>query len=152
MKITIAAVGKMKSATMREMYESYRGRISWDVALKEVEEKRQLPVEQLKQKEGELLLKAAPKPSFKIAMDEKGRQLGSYEFADMLEKWQGGGQNRLTFLFGGADGLGRNVLDVANFRFSLGHMTWPHMMARVMLMEQLYRAYSIVNSHPYHRG
>lgn len=86
-----------------------------------------------------------------IALDERGRQWTSREFAERLAAWRDAGAPALAFAIGGADGLGEAVTSGADWIMSLGAMTWPHLLARVMLLEQLYRAQQILAGHPYHR-
>src|SRR5690606_18149242 len=99
----------------------------------------------------ELLLKAAPPGALIVALDERGRALDSAGFAAQLARWRDAGRD-LAFLIGGADGLDDEVRAKAGFLLSLGPMTWPHQLARVLLAEQLWRAYSILSGHPYHRA
>jgi len=87
-----------------------------------------------------------------VALDERGTVEASEKFAARVGRWRDGGTRTLSFIIGGADGHGERVLKKANHRLSLGAMTWPHMLVRGMLMEQLYRAHSILTNHPYHRA
>ncbi len=102
--------------------------------------------------EADLLRKASADARPFIALDERGRTLSSPEFANQLAKWRDAGQPEACFLIGGADGLAPGLRDAAEFKLSLGKMVWPHMLARVMLTEQLYRAASILAGAPYHRS
>lgn len=86
-----------------------------------------------------------------IALDEGGKPLSSREFADQLAGWQRQGSSSFAFVIGGADGLADAVLKKAHLRWSFGRVTWPHMLVRALLAEQLYRAYSLLTNHPYHR-
>lgn len=97
------------------------------------------------------LLSATPARAFVVALDPAGEAPDSARFARLLERWLGFG-HPVCFLIGGADGLPASVLQRADARLSLGAMTWPHKLARVMLAEQLYRARTIASGHPYHRG
>ena len=101
--------------------------------------------------EAELLSKASAGARPIIAMDERGQALTSPEFAKRLAAWRDAGDPEACFLIGGADGLARELREGADFTLSLGKMVWPHMLARVMLVEQLYRAASILAGSPYHR-
>ncbi len=150
MKIRIIAVGKWKSATEREIFNDYMGRIRWNVELKEVEEKRKLPAEKLKEAETELLLKAAGNSKI-ILLDEKGKHYSTREFAGLIEKVGEQTSDGIAFLIGGADGHSEAIKKRADYIISLGNMTWPHLLVRCMLAEQLYRVWSIKNNHPYHR-
>jgi 23S rRNA (pseudouridine1915-N3)-methyltransferase len=86
-----------------------------------------------------------------IALDEKGKTLTSEAFARHIARWRDGGVQDLAFVIGGAEGLDKQVTKHADTVLSLGPMTWPHLLARVLLAEQLYRAYAILTGHPYHR-
>lgn len=86
-----------------------------------------------------------------VALDERGQAWTSRAFADRLAAWRDAGAPGLAFAIGGADGLGGAVIERADAVLSLGAMTWPHFLARVMLLEQLYRAQQILAGHPYHR-
>lgn len=152
MKITIAAVGKLKiSSPYADLAVLYKKRLPWTVEIKEVEEKKPLPPEQLKEKEAQLLLDAIPAGAKIILLDEKGKSLTSKAFASLLANWQEKGEHTVAFLVGGAAGHGTIAKERADFMLSLGEMTWPHMLARVMLMEQLYRSYTMLGGHPYHK-
>ena len=155
MRITIIAVGKWKAGPERELYEEYVRRLNGPVTLKEVEEHRKVPPAQLMAREGELLLAALPKASsglFVVALDQRGKGLSSEELANQLRQWRERGIDDLAFLIGGAEGLSTSVRQRAGFLLSFGAMTWPHLLVRTMLAEQLYRAQSIQAGHPYHRA
>ncbi len=152
MRIQVIAVGRARRGAARDLYEDYAGRLAWKISLREVEEKRKLAADALKASEGALLLGAVPKGAVVVALDAGGQALSSGALAKRLEGWRDNGAADLAFLIGGADGLGGGVLERADFRLSLGPMTWPHMLVRAMLAEQLYRAQSILSGHPYHRG
>ena len=121
------------------------------VTLVEVEEKRRLSGAELKQREAELILAAAPPGARLVALDERGALWSSRQFADRLAGWRDSGTGALAFAIGGAGGLGRGVAERADAVLSLGPMTWPHLLARSLLLEQLYRAQQILAGHPYHR-
>ncbi len=101
--------------------------------------------------EADLLLRAAPKGSLLVAMDERGKVMTSPDFAKKLGGWRDMGRQDLAILIGGADGLDPALRTQADFLLSFGKMVWPHMLARVMLSEQLFRAASILSGSPYHR-
>lgn len=152
MRITIAAVGKLKpSSPYAELISIFEKRIPWGLEIKEVEEKKSLPPEQLKEREAELLLSIIPPSAKIILLDEKGKTLNSKAFATLLENWQERGEHTLAFLIGGAAGHGNKAHKRADFILSLGEMTWPHMLVRGLLVEQLYRSYTILSGHPYHK-
>lgn len=122
------------------------------IAIVELEEKRRLPPVALREREAELILAALPVGARLVALDEGGAAWTSREFAARLAAWRDGGASALAFAIGGAEGLGQRVIERADAVLSLGAMTWPHLLARGMLLEQLYRAQQIVAGHPYHRA
>jgi 23S rRNA (pseudouridine1915-N3)-methyltransferase len=125
--------------------------LPWKLEIKELELKNNLSGEVLKSKEAEILLKAVPSSAKIIALDEKGKNLSSPEFAKSIENFGSSGNSHLAFIIGGADGLSDDVKKRADLILSFGKMTFPHMMIRAFLSEQIYRAYTIINNHPYHR-
>ena len=152
MKLTIAAVGRAGRGPERDLYEHYVGRIRWPLTLREVEEKKKLPPAQLIAREGELLLDAVPTKSTLVALDRRGKVLDSEAFAGRLGHWRDDGIGDVAFLIGGADGHGEPLLKKAGLILSFGAMTWPHLLARAMLAEQIYRAQQLLAGHPYHRA
>jgi 23S rRNA (pseudouridine1915-N3)-methyltransferase len=151
MRIIIAAVGRLRDQPSRAMYDSYAGRVNWPVVLREVELKRQLPVDQAKAEEARLLLDAIGPGATLVALDERGADWSSAELARLIGLWRDDGVAEIAFAVGGADGHGPALLDRAVARLAFGRMTWPHRLARVMLMEQIFRAQQILAGHPYHR-
>lgn len=147
----LVAVGRMKAGPERTLFDHYAARLTPPPELREVEEKRNLPPERMKPREAELLLGAIPQGARIIALDERGKSLGSQEFAQLLGEWRDEGVRDVAFVIGGADGLGRAVLDQASLVLSFGKMTWPHMLVRGLVAEQLFRANAILSGHPYHR-
>ena len=152
MRITIAAVGRLRDATLRVPYDDYAGRLGWPIALKEVEEKRKLSGPERMASESRLLAEVLPDKAVVVALDPRGKTLTSEDFAAQLGRWQDDGVADLGFVIGGADGLAPEWRRNARLVLSLGAMTWPHMLVRVMLAEQLFRAQSILSGHPYHRA
>jgi 23S rRNA (pseudouridine1915-N3)-methyltransferase len=150
MRLTIIAVGRHKAGPLKALQEFYAERIRWPLTIREVEERRKLPPAELKAREGELILGALPKDAGLIALDGRGKSLSSSDFANRLATWRDADAN-LAFVIGGADGLTDAVLNQATLTLSLGAMTWPHLLVRGMLLEQLYRAQQILAGHPYHR-
>ena len=133
------------------MQALYAGRIVPPVTIVELEEKRRLPPAELKAREAELILGALPGGARLVALDRSGAAWTSPEFASRLATWRDGGASALAFAIGGAEGLAPAVIERADAVMSLGKMTWPHFLARCMLLEQLYRAQQILAGHPYHR-
>jgi 23S rRNA (pseudouridine1915-N3)-methyltransferase len=150
-RVTIIAVGRLRRGPEQALAEHYRERIAWPVDIREVEERRKLPPAELKRREAALIEAALPDRAVLVALDERGRELSSRDFAARIERWRDGGVADLAFAIGGADGLEEAIRSRARLVLSLGMMTWPHFMARGMLLEQLYRAQQILAGHPYHR-
>lgn len=144
MNIHIIAVGRMKNSAEHDLMNTYLKRCPWNIKIVEVEEKRPLKGNERMAREGELLLKAIPEGATVIALDERGKQLRSTSFANKIRGWQDQGIANLVFLIGGADGYDEKVKNRAQSLISFGDMTWPHMMVRAMLCEQLYRASTIL--------
>jgi 23S rRNA (pseudouridine1915-N3)-methyltransferase len=136
---------------LKELQALYARRIVAPPTIVELEERRRLPTAALKAREAELILGALPPGSLLVALDQRGAAWSSRDLADGIAGWRDGGVPELAFAIGGADGLGSAVLDRARAMLSLGPMTWPHLLARGMLLEQLYRAQQILAGHPYHR-
>ncbi len=153
--MTLIAVGRAKPGPHRDLFEHYAERLGHGLLgglrLKEVEERRPLPPQELKRCEAELLLGARPKGARLVALDERGKTLASGDFAALLGRWRDDGVGDLAFAIGGADGLDASVREAAALTLALGPMTWPHLLTRALLAEQLYRAQSILTGHPYHR-
>ena len=110
-----------------------------------------MPPAQLKSREAELILAALPAGARLVALDSAGRSWSSRQLAERLVEWADRGTGAVAFAVGGAEGLGTAVLQRADAVLSLGAMTWPHLLVRTMLLEQLYRAQQIQAGHPYHR-
>ena len=151
MRILIAAVGRAGRGPVRAQFDDYAKRLKPPLELSEVEERRPLPAAALKAREAELLLGAVPPGALLIALDGRGKVLSSEDLALQLAAWRERAPKALCFVIGGADGLDDSLLGRADFVLSLGPMTWPHLLVRVMLAEQLYRASAILAGHPYHR-
>jgi 23S rRNA (pseudouridine1915-N3)-methyltransferase len=149
MRIVITAIGKLRKGPEQQIFDNYVKRLPWTVTVRDFAE----PSGQDRQaREGERLLKAVPAGARIVALDERGAALDSMGFAERLRGWRDGGVGDLAFLIGGADGHGPKVRERADVLLSLGPMTWPHLLVRAMLAEQLYRASSILAGHPYHRA
>ena len=151
MRISVIAVGRLKSGPEAALVQQYAGRLTWPVTIREVEEKKKLPPAALRKREADLLLSSCAASSVVIALDEKGTQLSSRDFAHRLGNWRDDGEPEVSFLIGGADGLEKKVLDRAALVMSLGKPTWPHQLVRGLLLEQIYRSQQILAGHPYHR-
>jgi 23S rRNA (pseudouridine1915-N3)-methyltransferase len=134
----IVARGKIGRSPEAELVARYLGRIAWPTRVSE------LPDVGGKMPEIAGLTRT-------IALDERGKVLGSVEFAEQLGRWRDEGVREARFLIGAADGHDAALRDSADLLLSLGRATWPHMLARAMLAEQLFRATAILSGHPYHR-
>jgi len=151
MKLLLAAVGRGRPGPERDLFEEYRRRLGWTLVLKEVEERRPLPTEQRISREGDLLLAQIPEGAATVVLDQRGVLLDSEGLAAALSAWRDGGRGRVAFLIGGADGHDPRVRGRADLLLSFGPMTWPHMLVRILLAEQIYRSECILANHPYHR-
>lgn len=152
MRITIAAAGRLKSGPERDLYDRYARMVRWDITVREIEEKQALPAAKRKAREGQRLLACCPDGAMVVALDEKGKRLDSETLAARIGAWRDDGVSDLVFVIGGADGLDDAVRSRADLVLSFGAVTWPHLLIRGLLAEQLYRAQQILSGHPYHRG
>ena len=146
----LIAVGRLRPGPEQALLDRYTERLRPALELVEVPDARGAPAE-IKRREAQALLAALPPSAFAVALDEAGEPLASLAFATRLEGWLGLSRP-LCFLVGGAGGLDAAVLARADATLSLGAMTWPHMLVRGLLAEQLYRARAIAAGHPYHRA
>jgi 23S rRNA (pseudouridine1915-N3)-methyltransferase len=160
MRLLIAAVGRLKQGPERDLLRHYLGRTEMagsklgfaPVTVIEVPESRGPTPAARTAAEAMVMLGKVP-PSHKlICLDREGEQLGSAEFARAIRKFRDSGAPGLAFLVGGAEGLAPEVLAKADLKLSLGPMTLPHGLARIVLAEQLYRVVTILAGHPYHRA
>ncbi|RMF08336.1 MAG: 23S rRNA (pseudouridine(1915)-N(3))-methyltransferase RlmH [Alphaproteobacteria bacterium] len=151
MRITIIAVGRLKSGPETSLMDGYLKRLPWPVNIVEVDERRPIKGPERQAREAELILGALPDGAMTIALDEQGKTYDSPGFAAALAHWRQHRSDHLAFLIGGADGFAPEIKSRADHKVSLGAMTWPHALARVMLVEQLYRAHTILSGHPYHK-
>ena len=138
MLLHVIARGKIGRGPEAALVDRYVGRIAWPVKITELPES------------GSKAPASAP-GSVTILLDEKGAQLGSRAFAQRLERWRDDGIREARFLIGGADGFDDTDRAQADLLLAFGQATWPHLLARAMLAEQLFRATSILANHPYHR-
>ncbi len=150
MRILIAAVGRARRGPAKDLYDDYAGRLPWPVNLKEFGADKSRSAAERKKREATALGGAVPKGALTICLDAAGEAQSSETFARRLEDWNGRSTD-LAFLIGGPDGLEASLREQSDLVLSLGPMTWPHLLARAMLVEQLYRASCILSGHPYHR-
>ena len=152
MRSWVIAVGRATPGPAQDLFDLYAKRLAPPLGLIEVEERRKLPEATLRLREAELLLAVLPRKAVAVALDEHGTMLDSAGFARQLGLWRDAGTADLAFVIGGAAGHGAAVLARAQFTLSLGPMTWPHLLVRGMLAEQLYRGFALLSGHPYHRA
>ena len=155
MRVTVCAVGRLRAGPEKALIDDYqtrfdrtgRGQGLGPLTLTEIDDRKGGGMAA----EAALLDRALPQNARVIALDERGRLMSSPDFAATLARFRDDGCSDLAFLIGGADGLDPTLRDRADLSLSFGKMVWPHMLARVMLCEQLYRAASILAGSPYHR-
>lgn len=148
----MVAVGRLKRGPLQALWSEYVGRLPWPLALVEVEVKKRLEGAALKAEEAALIAARVPDGAILVAMDERGKGLSSEALAARIGTWRDGGRSDICFVIGGADGLAEEIRARADLVLAFGPQTWPHMLARVMLVEQIYRAERILAGHPYHRA
>lgn len=155
MRVSVCAVGRLRAGPERVLTDDYYERFDrtgrplglGPVVEHEVEDKKGGGMVA----EGDLLGRAVPSGALLVSLDERGRVMTSPDFAAMLAKWRDGGRQDVAFVIGGADGIDPAFRARAEASVSFGAMVWPHMLVRVMLAEQLYRAATILAGGPYHR-
>ncbi len=141
----------MKPGPEKDVFDHYAARLSYKLDVIEVVEKRNLSGDALKRAEAELLKNKIPGGAFVVVFDEQGQAVSSRGFANDLQTWQRKGIKSIALLVGGADGVHDSLLSRADRIISLGRMTWPHMLVRGLIAEQLFRSQCILGGHPYHR-
>ena len=156
MRVHLVAVGRLRAGPERDLVDDYVQRFDrtgrplglGPLVEHEVEDKKNLGMAG----EAELLARAVPAGSVLVTLDERGKLMSSPEFAAQLARWRDGGRQDVAFVIGGADGIDPNLRAKTDASVSFGAMVWPHMLVRVMLAEQLYRAATILGGGPYHRA
>ncbi|MEP4378701.1 MAG: 23S rRNA (pseudouridine(1915)-N(3))-methyltransferase RlmH [Alphaproteobacteria bacterium] len=149
----IGAIGRLRAGPEAALLDHFRKRITaWPVELREFELKRKVAPDHVSDAEGELLLAAIPDGAHVIVLDETGKLSTSAGIARDMSDLQDSGCRNLVFLIGGADGHGDDVRARADRMIAFGRNTWPHMLMRTLLVEQIYRAQQIIARHPYHRA
>jgi 23S rRNA (pseudouridine1915-N3)-methyltransferase len=160
MKIGVIAVGRLKAGPERELAERYADRFAvtgkalglTGPALTELTESPARSAAERKTQEAQAILTSVDADALVIALDERGKTLSSDAFAVKLGQWRDAGRKSLVFVVGGADGLAESVRARSQETISFGQMTMPHQLVRVILLEQIYRAATILSGHPYHRS
>lgn len=156
MRLHLVAVGRLRAGPERDLIDDYRNRFDrtgrplalGPLTEHEVEDRKGGGMEA----EAELISRALPAGALLVTLDERGKLLSSPEFAADLARWRDGGRQDVAFVIGGADGIAPALRARADASISFGRMVWPHMLVRVMLAEQLYRAATILAGSPYHRA
>lgn len=153
MQLTIAAVGKMKRGPAAELIAEYVKRTRWPLSIQEIPDApSNLSADARRAREAAAILALVKENDLLIALDSRGAQPTSESFAAMLQKAQKNAVKHAVFAIGGQDGLDPSLLQRAKHVIAFGAVTWPHQLLRVMLVEQIYRAYTIGAGHPYHSG
>lgn len=160
MRLAIAAIGRMKAGPEQELAERYRKRAAQtgarigfrDVEVIEIRESRAQDVGKRTLEESIALANLIPDKAITIILEERGENLDSATLAARLGRWRDDGRPAAIFIIGGDDGLAPSLRDKATLRLAFGAATWPHQLVRIMLLEQLYRAVTILSGHPYHRA
>jgi len=151
-RLLIVAVGRARERAEAALFAGYARRLPWPLELKEVGVRGKAAGPARCREEGRKLLALVPDTAWLVALDSRGEMPDSARFARLLGDWRDRGAATVAFAIGGADGLDDAVMRRADAVLSLGTMTWPHLLVRTMLVEQLYRAASILQGHPYHRA
>ena len=160
MHLTIAAVGRLKQGPERELAAIYRKRAEAtgrplgfrDFEIVEIRESRAQDAERRRVEESIALANVIAEGAVVVALDRRGENLDSPALAALLREWRAEDRPAASFIIGGADGLAESLLARAKLKLAFGTATWPHQLVRIMLLEQLYRAGTILAGHPYHRG
>jgi len=155
MRLHLCAVGRLRAGPERDLVDDYLGRLDragrplglGPASEHEVEDKKGGGMTA----EGLLLSRTIPEGAALCVLDERGKTVSSPEFAQVLAQWRDAGRQDAAFVIGGADGVDPSLRSRADLAISFGRMVWPHMLVRVMLAEQLYRAATILAGSPYHR-
>ncbi len=160
MRVVIAAVGRLKHGPERDLAERYRKRAAdagrsvgltgFDIV--EIKESRADTAERRALEESIAVANTIPERAVTVILDERGESVSSASFAARLQAWRSGNRPAAVFIIGSADGLAPRLRDKAELAIAFGAATWPHQLVRIMLLEQLYRAVTILSGHPYHRG
>jgi 23S rRNA (pseudouridine1915-N3)-methyltransferase len=146
MRFRFLWVGKTKDKNWRALQDEYFARLAYFVRCDVIELK-----DSGKEIEGKLILEKLNQSSFVCLLDVKGRSISSHDLAEKIENWQNRGLKEITFVIGGAEGVASRVVERADYSLSLSFLTFTHEMARVVMLEQLYRAFTIIKGFPYQK-
>jgi 23S rRNA (pseudouridine1915-N3)-methyltransferase len=160
MRVVIIAIGRLKQGPERELAETYRKRAQAtgralgmrEIEIVEIRESRAADAERRRVEESIAIANVIPERAPIVILDEGGENLDSPALAAALREWRAEDRSAVCFVIGGADGLATSLRQRAKLKLAFGAATWPHQLVRIMLLEQLYRAASILAGHPYHRG
>ena len=152
MKINLIVIGLLKDGPEHDLIQKYSKRLQWKLNIKQLVIKKNLSSAELKTAEADLIRTALIPGAPLVALDERGQNLTSEQFARKIQKFEVNGVSDLNFCIGGAQGLDETIRMQAEWLISFGALTWPHMLVRGMLLEQLYRAQQILAGHPYHKA
>jgi 23S rRNA (pseudouridine1915-N3)-methyltransferase len=160
MRIVIAAVGRLKQGPERELAERFRKRAAatgrsvglHDIDIIEIKESRADNAERRMLEESIAIANVIPDGAVTIILDERGENLSSASFAGHLQGWRAEDRPAVVFILGAADGIAAGLREKAKMAIAFGAATWPHQFVRIMLLEQIYRAVTILSGHPYHRA
>lgn len=160
MRIVVIAVGRLKQGPERELSEDYRRRVRAigqrlsvrEIEIIEIRESRAAEAERRRIEESIAVANVIPEGAATVILDQHGENLDSAALAALLQKWRTQDRPAICFVVGAADGLAASLFERAQLRLAFGAATWPHQLVRIMLLEQLYRAASIIAGHPYHRA
>lgn len=151
MNIYICCIGKLKSdAPENQIVSSYLKKINWSVSIIEKNVKKDLDIHTLKLEETNILLKACPQNVFRVVLDERGEMLSSLKFSSLIQNVQEQSKD-IAFFIGGTFGHSEKMRENADKILSLSPLTFPHFLVRPFLLEQIYRAQTILSGHPYHK-
>ena len=155
MQIKLLAIGKTDNQQLQTLIDDYQKRLSFYIKLEfeiipDLKNVKNLSEEQQKQKEGELIISKLSNTDLLILLDENGKQYDSVDFSEQLQKYMNSGIKQLVFVIGGPYGFSPEVYNKANGKISLSKMTFSHQMIRLFMIEQLYRAFTILRNEPYH--
>jgi len=159
MRVLVLAVGRLKRGAEAELAARYEKRVLQagrrsglrDIDIVEIRESRAADAGKRMIEESIAIANLVPEGAMTVILDERGDNIGSAAFAEKLGNWRGNGVPAAAFIIGGPDGIAPSLRDKAKLKLAFGAATWPHQLVRIMLLEQIYRAITIMSGHPYHR-
>lgn len=159
MRVLVLAVGRLKKGAEAELAARYEKRVLQagrrsglrDIEIVEIRESRAAEAGKRMIEESIAIASLIPDGAMTVILDERGESIGSAAFAENLGRWRDNGTPAVAFVIGGPDGIAPSLRDKAKLKLAFGAATWPHQLVRIMLLEQIYRAITIMSGHPYHR-